>query len=431
MSVAIRLERLGKSYQIRHEGDDRFTTLREMLTHSVRGLGRRILHPFARPRRHLDREVFWALRDIDLEVNEGARVGVIGSNGAGKSTLLKLLSRITEPTEGRISIQGRISSLLEVGTGFHPELTGRENIFLNGTILGMRSAEIRGRFDEIVAFADIERFLDTPVKRYSSGMYVRLAFSVAAHLEPEILIVDEVLAVGDAQFQRKCIGKMEQVNKEGRTIIFVSHNMNAVEQLCTSALLLKNGRAMRYSDDVRSVVNEYLFAGGEQHTASAWAPADASYRSESFSPTSFRLEDASGEPIRGPIDNGHSIDVVVEGRIERAQPDLQVGFAVYDAEGRLLFWSFHTDGPEASWARTVPGEWEFRTRLPRRFLNQGTYRIYLGVALYHRAWLIEPGTGGASVTVTISGGLSDSPFWMVQRPGILAPELPWIVEKHS
>ena len=217
----------------------------------VKNIGKKLLSPFTVHRSPLTfhpspltnkKEDFWALKDVSFEVKQGDRVGIIGRNGAGKSTLLKILSRITEPTSGRIEITGRVASLLEVGTGFHPELTGRENIFLNGAILGMGKAEIKQKFDEIVAFAEIEKFLDTPVKRYSSGMYVRLAFAVAAHLEPEILVVDEVLAVGDAQFQKKCLGKMEDVAKKGRTVLFVSHNMNAIEALCETVILLQAGR---------------------------------------------------------------------------------------------------------------------------------------------------------------------------------------------
>jgi len=202
-------------------------------------------------------EDFWALRDINFEVNEGEVIGIIGKNGAGKSTLLKILSRITDPSEGRIEMNGRVSSLLEVGTGFNPELTGRENIFLNGAILGMSRREIQSKFDAIVAFAEVEQFLDTPVKRYSSGMYVRLAFAVASHLEPEILIVDEVLAVGDAEFQRKCLGKMEDISKGGRTVLFVSHNMVAINHICQKAILLSGGRVVAYAD-THTVVDEYL-----------------------------------------------------------------------------------------------------------------------------------------------------------------------------
>jgi lipopolysaccharide transport system ATP-binding protein len=208
--------------------------------------------------RHSYREDFWALKDINFDIKQGDRVGIIGRNGAGKSTLLKILSRITEPTTGRVTINGRVASLLEVGTGFHPELTGRENIFLNGAILGMSRAEIRTKFDEIVAFAEVEKFLDTPVKRYSSGMYVRLAFSVAAHLEPEILIVDEVLAVGDSQFQKKCLGKMQDVsNNEGRTVLFVSHNMSTLKSLCSTILYLNQGKVVMQGG-VEETINEYL-----------------------------------------------------------------------------------------------------------------------------------------------------------------------------
>ena len=230
MKPIISVEGLGKKYTIRHEGQGRYRALRE----EIFKLPQRLLQ-----RKHQDKEEFWALKDVSFNIMPGDRVGIIGRNGAGKSTLLKLLSRITEPSTGKITLRGRVASLLEVGTGFHPELTGRENIFLNGAILGMSRAEVRRKFDEIVDFAGVEKFLDTPVKRYSSGMYVRLAFAVAAHLEPEILIVDEVLAVGDAEFQKKCLGKMKQVGQEGRTVLFVSHNMAAIRQLCNSGLYLR------------------------------------------------------------------------------------------------------------------------------------------------------------------------------------------------
>ncbi len=227
------------------------------MTHTARGFYQRLRHPLSPNTENTEIEEFWALRNLDFEIQPGDRVGIIGRNGAGKSTLLKILCRITEPTTGRIEIAGRVASLLEVGTGFHPELTGRENIFLNGAILGMSRAEIKRKFDEIVAFAEIEKFLDTPVKRYSSGMYVRLAFAVAAHLEPEILIVDEVLAVGDAQFQKKCLGKMEEVGKEGRTVLFVSHNMAMISKLCTKAMLLEGGSLIMYGSAARTVLAYY------------------------------------------------------------------------------------------------------------------------------------------------------------------------------
>ena len=257
MTTAIKVENLYKKYVIGHQKQERYTALRDVIMHKLRGIGERIMHPLSPNREKIDIEEFWALKDINLEIKQGDRVGIIGRNGAGKSTLLKVLSRITEPTEGKIHLNGRVASLLEVGTGFHPELSGKENIFLNGAILGMGRSEIKQKFDEIVAFAEVEQFLDTPVKRYSSGMYVRLAFAVAAHLEPEILIVDEVLAVGDAQFQKKCLGKMEDVGKEGRTVLFVSHNMAAIQSLCTSALHLDRGKAVGYGS-VMGRINSYL-----------------------------------------------------------------------------------------------------------------------------------------------------------------------------
>lgn len=250
MKPIISVEGLGKKYTIRHEGQGRYRALRE----EIFKLPQRLFQ-----RNHQDKEEFWALKDVSFDVMPGDRVGIIGRNGAGKSTLLKHLSRITEPSTGKITLRGRIASLLEVGTGFHPELTGRENIFLNGAILGMSRAEVHRKFDEIVDFAGVEKFLDTPVKRYSSGMYVRLAFAVAAHLEPEILIVDEVLAVGDAEFQKKCLGKMEQVGKEGRTVLFVSHNMAAIQRLCTVGLFFQQGKCT-CQGSISKIIDMYMYA---------------------------------------------------------------------------------------------------------------------------------------------------------------------------
>ena len=296
--VVISVEGLGKKYRITHQAErQRYVALRDVVAHKLkapfqflrrpkmadgssegersspprpgRGLGE-VLDASSNPKSEIRNpksvEDFWALRDVSFEVKRGEVVGIIGRNGAGKSTLLKILSRITEPTEGRIHIKGRVASLLEVGTGFHPELTGRENIFLNGAILGMHRTEIKRKFDEIVAFAEVEKFLDTPVKRYSSGMYVRLAFAVAAHLEPEILIVDEVLAVGDAQFQKKCLGKMTKVASQGRTILFVSHDMSAISRLCGRGLFLERGFVQSYGA-ATDAVSRYLATGVQQDSA--------------------------------------------------------------------------------------------------------------------------------------------------------------------
>ncbi|MDW8003074.1 MAG: ABC transporter ATP-binding protein, partial [Deltaproteobacteria bacterium] len=258
--VVIRVENLGKRYKLGPR--EPYKALRDVISHGAKSVYQKLSYIFIPNRTHSfesqakNNQYIWALKDVSFEVKKGEVVGIIGRNGAGKTTLLKILSRITEPTEGRVEIKGRVGSLLEVGTGFHPELTGRENIYLSGAILGMKKAEIDRKFDEIVSFAELEKFIDTPVKRYSSGMYVRLAFAVAAHLEPEILLVDEVLAVGDAAFQKKCLGKMGDVAKEGRTVLFVSHQMNSIRRLCKSCIWLDGGR-VQMKDSVTKVVSAY------------------------------------------------------------------------------------------------------------------------------------------------------------------------------
>jgi lipopolysaccharide transport system ATP-binding protein len=266
--VVVQVDELGKCYQIAHRRKRGKDTLAEAVTSHFRGIRRGMRKLFSR-RSPMDKEPFWALRDVSLQVKRGEVLGVIGRNGAGKSTLLKLLARITEPTTGRFGLRGRVASLLEVGTGFHPDLTGRENVYLNGAILGMRRAEITKKFDEIVAFAEIDQFLDTPVKRYSSGMYTRLAFAVAAHLEPEILIVDEVLAVGDSAFQKKCLGKMGEVARGGRTVLFVSHNMLAIKSLCNRVVWFDRGEICMEGDP-ENVVGKYLKTGVDRAHSRRW-----------------------------------------------------------------------------------------------------------------------------------------------------------------
>jgi lipopolysaccharide transport system ATP-binding protein len=270
MSSIITVENLSKKFIISHEGRERYTSLRDVMAKKAKN----VLKVGSKKEKQPSKEEFWALKDLSFTIEQGDRAGIIGRNGAGKSTLLKILSRITEPTSGRIAIRGRVASLLEVGTGFHPELTGRENIFLNGAILGMSRGEIRRKFDEIVDFAEVEQFLDTPVKRYSSGMYVRLAFSVAAHLEPEILIVDEVLAVGDALFQKKCLGKMEDVSKGGRTVLFVSHNMTAIQSLCNKGIFLNQGKLVEIGN-AQNIILNYISTSQHIEMNKSWTMDEA------------------------------------------------------------------------------------------------------------------------------------------------------------
>jgi lipopolysaccharide transport system ATP-binding protein len=412
MANAVKAEGLGKRYLLSHHTRAPYQTLRESLGRGLRGLFKG----------GEEREEFWALRGLDLEVPKGQRLGIIGRNGAGKSTLLKLLSRITDPSEGRISLRGRVASLLEVGTGFHPELSGRENIFLNGAILGMRRPEVRAKFDAIVAFAEVERFLDTPVKRYSSGMYMRLAFAVAAHLEPEILIVDEVLAVGDAAFQKKCLGKMAEIGDSGRTLIFVSHQMNAVERLCNRCLVLESGAMVRDTPDVAAAIKGYLYAQ-DGRPAGEWtsgAPGHAC-----FAPRRLAVTSADGLPLQGAAPVSESLRLTMEADVEQPDPALTMGFALFDEEGNQLFWSYFTDGPEAERPVLAKGRVRLSCLLPPSLLNEGVYRVEMIGGLHYREWILEPGKSPVAVQFELRGGLSESPFWISRRPGILAPRLRW------
>jgi lipopolysaccharide transport system ATP-binding protein len=411
-ALAISIRGLAKSYELTHNALKR-PTFREVIVDRLR-------HPF----RRVQTETFWALRDVSFDVKKGEVVGIIGRNGAGKSTLLKVLSRIVEPTAGAVDVYGRVGSLLEVGTGFHQELTGRENIFLNGAILGMRRSEIRQQFDAIVQFAEVERFLDTPVKRYSSGMYVRLAFAVAAHLNPEILIVDEVLAVGDAQFQKKCMGKMGDVAKQGRTVLFVSHNMKAVEQLCNRVVWLKNGRIERDDVDVEKLAREYLF-GDNEYNSTVWLAPSGVKGNPYFDLRRVALEDENGQLLPAAVPNNSAMYLVIDAEVEEFDPSLVVGCTVVSEEGQTVYWSGHTDEGEGLAPGIVRGRNVLRTRIPSRFLNEGKYVIEIIAALNNRLWILEPGKSGPSVTLSIAGGMSDSPYWYTRRPGITAPVMRW------
>lgn len=371
-SEIVSIEGLGKCYRIGARRE-RSLSLRESVTSMAVGAARRLGQLVTRRRAEPRSEDFWALKDISLEVQRGEVCGIIGRNGAGKSTLLKILSRITEPTEGRAVLRGRVGSLLEVGTGFHPELTGRENIYMSGAILGMRKAEIQRKFDGIVAFADIERFLDTPCKRYSSGMYVRLGFAVAAHLEPEILIIDEVLAVGDAAFQKKCLGKMSEVSRSGRTVLFVSHNMRVVNKLCTRAVLLADGRVVG-DGSPQQITDQYLAeaaTGVEAVKEFEWPAATDN------AITRLELLDGTGTPGTA-LRAGDKWSAKVHFSTRRPLPHGIVGCGISTADGVPVhtFWSQPQDFQVGSHTAIF--------HYNQVQLSAGTYRLTLGLSSHER-----------------------------------------------
>jgi lipopolysaccharide transport system ATP-binding protein len=418
--VAVRVSGVSKEYRINRF--QRKKTHERSLRDDVVGL---LTSPF-RKRDDESPDSIWALKDVSFEVKAGEVVGIIGRNGAGKSTLLKILSRITRPTEGTIDINGRVGSLLEVGTGFHAELSGRENIYLNGAILGMGKREIDRKFDEIVAFSEVEKFIDTPVKRYSSGMYMRLAFAVAAHLDPEILIVDEVLAVGDVQFQKKCLGKMSEVAHGGRTVLFVSHNMNAIEQLCGSAILLEQGKLTDYSNDVRHVITRYLSSGVNDESRVEWLNTGGEYENPYFKPLRLFVSDKDGNVINHAVSRGDEVWIQIEGEIQKMDSTLSVGYAIYGESGVQLFLSMHTDGSEAEWAKLHEGKCLLRSKLPLHLLNEGAHRIECIVDLHNVRWVLLPGDHNPLVQMDVQGGLSESPYWTRARMGVMAPILEWV-----
>jgi lipopolysaccharide transport system ATP-binding protein len=375
--TVIAVENLGKKYIITHQTAKagKHGTLRDVIVDGMEALGKRLAN---RPDETVETyEEFWALENVSFEVRRGDRVGIIGRNGAGKSTLLKLLSRITEPTRGRITLRGRVASLLEVGTGFHPELTGRENIFLNGAILGMGKSEIKRKFDEIVDFAEVEKFLDTPVKRYSSGMYVRLAFAVAAHLEPEILIVDEVLAVGDAQFQKKCLGKMEDISESaGRTVLFVSHNMETIQRLCNTAVMLQKGGVLA-AGPVDTVTKHYLSDSGSDSAPDRWIDLKSKPRAGGNGLAKFTaLQYSSHNPNVADMpysDGPLEIELLIESKEDKKIGSLS--FTVWSIYGtKLLNADTVTQGRTLFLAK---GQNRVRVNIHQMHLKSGTYRAGL------------------------------------------------------
>ncbi|HEX4410960.1 MAG TPA: polysaccharide ABC transporter ATP-binding protein [Xanthobacteraceae bacterium] len=426
--VVIRAEALGKKYLIGHDTEtERYVALRDVVARSARSLARTtsdMLHGRAIVTGDTTEEI-WALKNVDFEVKRGEVIGVIGRNGAGKSTLLKILSRITDPSEGQVTLLGRVVSLLEVGTGFHPELTGRENIYLNGAILGMTRAEIRVKFDEIVAFAEVDKFLDTPVKRYSSGMYVRLAFAVAAHLEPEILLVDEVLAVGDVAFQNKCLGKMSSAARSGRTVLYVSHNLGAVRALCSRGILLRNGHLVGDAP-IDTVVAEYLRDGrGVSDAGGRWT-WDDELRPQSPEIELMMVEIAGARSgVSGQVTPDENLELTFRYRQRENLSGERFVFQFITAGGEVAFTA--TDHAERNHAARPPGLYESVCKIPGGLLNRGIYylRFWAGIPS-GQGYLIWPvdigslsvaGVGNQGTTV-----LADN--W----PGAVCPKLEWRIE---
>jgi lipopolysaccharide transport system ATP-binding protein len=424
--IAILAEGLGKKFKI-GATPLRYRTLRDSLSEAVTAPWRRIRSLASRSDgRFAQPGVIWALRDVSFEVRRGQVLGIIGRNGAGKSTLLKILSRVTEPTEGHAEIHGRVGSLLEVGTGFHPELTGRENIYLNGAILGMKRSEIDRKFDEIVAFSEVEDFIDTPVKRYSSGMYLRLAFAVAAHLEPEILVVDEILAVGDAEFQHKCMGKMSDVAQQGRTVLFVSHNMSAVLRLTEETIVLDKGR-LTYRADTLEAIDFYMASGFAQAGERIWEASEVPADAAPFHPVALRVRDAQGHVVDcvksiepATVEFEYILDVPVTG--------LRVGMYLLTVRGEPVFTSFDTDDPARfeRYATRADGHYVSRCTLPANLLNEGRYVIGVNASAFLiRRYFQDEHT----LVFTVDGTGAPGKHWVEHRLGPLRPSLEWKIER--
>jgi len=418
----IEVKNLSKSYQIHHEGAS-YLTLRDILAQTIS-------HPFrffkkkAKQVAGMDKEeTFWALKDVNFSVHAGETLGIIGANGSGKSTLLKILSQITPPTTGEIRVRGKMTSLLEVGTGFHPELTGRENIFLNGAIMGMSKKEIAKKFDEIVKFAGVDKFLDTQVKYYSSGMYVRLAFSVAAHMEPDILVVDEVLAVGDAEFQKKCMGKMEEVtSKDGRTILFVSHNMSAVARLCQKAILLDNGKIIK-SGPTDEVIDFYLRSGKISTAKKEWV--DASRRPGDDVTRLCAVRIKQDEKITDSVDIRRPIFVEMEYEVLQSDYKLIPNYHFYNEEGLCVFVVADRDNKWTQFPREK-GIYVSSVEIPGNFLSEGTISVQADIKTSEPAVThFEEKDVVAFHVIDSFDGTSARGNFMGKMPGVVRPLLKW------
>lgn len=423
----IEVKSLSKSYVISHQKEMKKASIVKSTLDALK-------KPLGGGGPGYNQETFWALKDVSFSVQQGEIFGVLGKNGSGKSTLLKILSRIVEPTKGGVTLRGRTASLLEVGTGFHPELTGRENVFLNGSMLGLSRQEIIGKFNEIVEFSEIEQFIDTPVKFYSSGMYVRLAFAVAAHLEPEILILDEVLAVGDASFQKKSMDKILKIMQEGRTVLFVSHSTASVRQLCSKAILLKDGH-VQAEGNAGEIIDQYMvetmnngsLLSNDKNTWTNLGKED----NDTFKPLGAFLVDERNHELNKDADlhNNRDYWICIRGDLKIEDDTFNVGYAVWDNESKnLVYLTTTTDGKPENWPILKKGPVTVLGRLPANLLNGGRYKIIIIVSLYGKGWVYDMDSSPIRFEIEVKHSHFDSPRWADARGGLIAPTIDWKVQ---
>ena len=421
----IRVENISKTYRLGQISAGTLTDDIKVWWAKAQGKPNPLLKIGQEDHGNRDEEFLWALRDVSFNVQQGSVLGIIGRNGAGKSTVLKILSRVTAPTSGYVKVKGRIASLLEVGTGFHPDLTGRENIYLNGAILGMKRVEIDRKFDEILAFSEVEQFIDTPVKRYSSGMYVRLAFAVAAHLEPEILVVDEVLAVGDAEFQRKSLGKMGDVAQQGRTVLFVSHNMSSILRLTKEAIVLEKGRVVMRAPSPEAV-DYYLSAGNARAGERIWEKDEVPLAATPFRPVALRLLDQKGRVVE-VVRSVEPFTVEMEYYLDAPLTGLRIGLYLNSARGDQVLTTFDTDDGARfeKYISRPAGHYVSRCEFPRDLLNDGRYVLGINASSYRiRRYFMDEQALAFNVDTSGAPGMQ----WSEPRPGALRPRLEWKIE---
>ncbi len=427
MTIAIKVQNISKKYKIgAAPGKFQYGMLRDQIVDVVQWPLRAARAVVRREKRIENVNYIWALKDVSFDLEEGRVLGIVGRNGAGKSTLLKVLSRVTEPTKGTVTVRGRVGSLLEVGTGFHPELTGRENIYLNGAILGMKRTEIEKKFDEIVDFSEVAQFIDTPVKRYSSGMYLRLAFAVAAHLEPEILVVDEVLAVGDAEFQRKCLGKMNDVAAQGRTVLFVSHNMSAILRLTQEAIVMQKGQLLMRAPTPEAV-DFYLASGQAQAGERAWEADEVPASAAPFVPVALRVKDARGA-VADTLRSVEPLTLEMEYKLTAPVTGLRVGIYLSTVRGEYVFTSFDVDDAELyeKHATRKAGRYVSRCIVPADLLNEGRYILGMNASSFGvKRYFMDENALAFNVDPIGAPGMQ----WAEPRQGPVRPRLEWVIEE--